>query len=77
MTTMEEITNEQVIIAFSESVREQLMTGEPVVVPGLGAFDVRHKPSEIVVDPNGRRVMIPPRDYVDFRPTVRSESVER
>jgi len=47
-------------------IRDLLIEGHRVVVPGLGTFSVRHVPSKVAPGDDGPDVMLPPRDVVDF-----------
>lgn len=58
---------EEVIDAFIDVLREQLEEGESVEVPSLGTFSVEHRPSEVEVEDDQRR-LAPPRDEVVFEP---------
>jgi nucleoid DNA-binding protein len=49
-------------------VREALVRGETIEVPGLGRFHVHHQPSQIEEQADGQVLMIPPRDEVAFVP---------
>lgn len=65
MTT---ITSDQLKEILADVVREALMHGENVSLPGLGTLSVEHKPSEKVEDEDGQIIMRPPRDEVIFHP---------
>ncbi len=58
--------NEDVAAAVTAAVRDALMEGLPVEVPGLGTFRVRHRPSRVDTRPDGTEEMLPPRDVVEF-----------
>lgn len=59
---------DQVEAVLAQYVQEQLLQGETMHVPGLGAFSVEHRSSEVVQHPDGRSVMKPPADEVVFTP---------
>lgn len=59
--------SEDVRRAFAAALRDRLMHHDPVTVPGLGRFVLRHEPSRVVED-DGRRALLPPADTVDFEP---------
>lgn len=67
---MYNITSDQIAAVLSEIVRERLMEGEVVQVPGLGHFRVEHRPSEVEERPDGQVVMQPPRDVIQFSPSA-------
>ncbi len=53
---------------FVSVIREMLVKGDPVELPGVGVLEVRHSPSEIEDQPNGHTIIHPPRDFVHFEP---------
>lgn len=63
-----EVPIEEVVAALADSLRDALMRGESVQVPGLGTFSVRHHTSKAVQDEQGNLVMTPPRDEIIFTP---------
>ncbi len=54
--------------ALAAVVRDRLIEGERVLLPGFGTFSVQHIPSKIATGDEGQDVMLPPRDVVDFKP---------
>jgi DNA-binding protein HU-beta len=58
---------DDVIKAFVRVVRDELVDGESLHVPGLGTFYVEHQSSEMRDDEEGSG-MLPPRDVVRFDP---------
>ncbi|QXD15362.1 HU family DNA-binding protein [Rhodocaloribacter litoris] len=64
---MPETPMEPVARALADILREALVRGESVHVPGLGTFEVRHQPSQ-VMEEGGLSVVLPPRDVVVFKP---------
>ncbi|WP_456427941.1 HU family DNA-binding protein [Rhodocaloribacter sp.] len=63
---MAQISTEQVANALADIVRDGVLGGRAVVVPGLGSFHLEHFPSRLGEDENGRSVVLPPRDTVVF-----------
>ncbi|MEM1041709.1 MAG: HU family DNA-binding protein [Bacteroidota bacterium] len=63
---MLDTVSEDVLRAFSQAVREQLMNHRDVTVPGLGRFSVAHEPSRVVESEAGQRTLHPPVDAVAF-----------
>jgi DNA-binding protein HU-beta len=61
-------TADDVIQAFVQIVRDELVAGESLHVPGLGTFAVEHRPSETIDPDDGPVRMRPPRDVVTFQP---------
>lgn len=66
MTT--HLLTKHVAKALAEVIREALIRNEAVDVHGLGTFEVTHHPSREEEDPDGRLLLQPPRDVVDFSP---------
>ena len=64
---MESPSADDVIDAFTETVKQQLSAGNAVAVPGLGTFSVEHRPSAVQNEEDVRR-LVPPRDEVVFTP---------
>lgn len=62
------------IKAFKEVLREQILDKNIVEVDGLGIFEVIHKKQHQKKYENGRVVMIPPADVVEFQSKVRSSN---
>ncbi|PSR01588.1 MAG: hypothetical protein BRD47_05735 [Bacteroidetes bacterium QS_8_68_28] len=54
--------------ALSRCVREALERGEPTEVPGLGAFRVEHRSSQMEEPEEGGFSISPPRDEIVFEP---------
>lgn len=54
--------------ALVDHVRDALVDGESVHVPGLGTFHRHHEMSRVREQPDGRIEMQPPRDVVAFAP---------
>ncbi len=63
---MAQISTEQVANALADLVRDGVLEGRTVDVPGLGSFHVEHIPSRLGEDERGRAVVLPPRDTVVF-----------
>ena len=62
------------IKAFKEVLREQILSKNKVEVEGLGIFEVSHRKQHQKKYENGRVVMVPPADVVDFKSKVRSSN---
>jgi nucleoid DNA-binding protein len=62
------------IKAFKEVLREQILDKNIVEVDGLGKFEVVHRKQHQKKYENGRVVMIPPADVVEFQSKVRSSN---
>ncbi|MFB6097893.1 MAG: HU family DNA-binding protein [Salinibacter sp.] len=60
-------SDEEVIDAFTDVLREKMEQGDAVEVPSLGTFSVEHRPSKVEQD-DGNRRLIPPRNVVVFDP---------
>ncbi len=60
--------NDNVIEAIVEYVRSGLSHREPVVLPGLGTFEVVHQPSRVEIRDDGSRIVHPPKDAITFTP---------
>jgi nucleoid DNA-binding protein len=58
--------NDRLLSALAAIVRDRLIEGHQVGVPGLGTFSVRHVPSKVVTADDGESMMFPPRDEVEF-----------
>lgn len=65
---MPDVTSEALTRALVDHLREVLVDGEDVFVPGLGTFHVHHEMSRVREHPDGRIEMQPPRDVVAFAP---------
>lgn len=63
---MLDTVSDDVLRAFSQAVREQLMDHHDVTIPGLGRFAVTHEPSRVVETEDGKRTLHPPVDTVTF-----------
>ena len=60
------VSRETLEAALVALIRDSLIEGGRVDIPGLGTFAVRHIPSRVETDVDGKEVMIPPRDEVHF-----------
>ncbi|MBE2185354.1 MAG: HU family DNA-binding protein [Rhodothermales bacterium] len=56
--------------ALADVLNEALAQGQAVDVPGLGTFRRRHRPGHIA-ERDGRMVMLPPVDAIEFQPLSR------
>ena len=65
------------IKAFKEVLREQILDKNKVDVEGLGMFEVVHRKQHQKKYENGRVVMVPPADVVEFKSNVRSSNENR
>lgn len=63
---MDNILNDDTAQAIAAIVRDALIEGRQMAVPGLGTFRVTHEPSRVSERPDGSDEMIPPRDVVTF-----------
>jgi nucleoid DNA-binding protein len=59
---------EQLLDSLSAVVRDRLIEGHRIALPGVGVLSVRHVPSKIKSGDEGEDYMLPPRDVVDFEP---------
>ena len=64
------LSTEHVAKALAEVIREALIRNEKVDVHGLGTFEVTHHSSREEEAPDGRLLLQPPRDVVDFSPAA-------
>lgn len=65
---METPSPQETAAALAKVVRRKLVRGEPVTLPGLGTFDVRHERSVIEQHASGETILQPPQDRVTFTP---------
>jgi DNA-binding protein HU-beta len=59
---------QEVVETMSRLIRERLLDGKTVHVPGLGTFSVEHRRSRLDPDTEDGAVMRPPKDEVHFEP---------
>lgn len=59
---------DQIESVLADIIRESLTAREPILVPGLGTFDVEHRSSAAVRSESGELRFVPPRDEVVFSP---------
>lgn len=59
------------IKAFKEVIREELTKKNSVDLEGLGTFEVKHYPQHQKRYSNGKVVMMPPADVLEFNSTVK------
>lgn len=62
------------IKAFKDTLREQILNKNEVNVEGLGSFTMAHRKQYQKKDENGKIVMMPPADIVEFKSNVRSSN---
>ncbi|MGD8426890.1 MAG: HU family DNA-binding protein [Balneolaceae bacterium] len=60
--------NKKFLKAFSEIVREQIALKNEVKVEGVGSFQFKHHKQFQKQYRNGRVVMMPPKDTINFVP---------
>lgn len=65
---MDNTVNDETSQAIAAILRDALIEGHHMAVPGLGTFRVKHEPSRVEARPDGSEEMIPPRDVVTFEP---------
>lgn len=65
---MPDVSQDALSRALVDVLRDALLDGEDVEVPGLGTFHVHHEMSRVREHPDGRIEMQPPRDVVAFAP---------
>lgn len=58
--------------ALAQAVKQRLIRGESVTVPGLGTFDVEYQPSQVEDQADGSTAIIPPQNTVVFTPEADS-----
>lgn len=61
-------TPRKVLETMARLVRDKLVDDDVAHVPHLGTFSVERQPSHMETDDEGRSVMIPPRDVIQFEP---------
>lgn len=59
---------------FKEIIREQIAEGNQVNIEGLGKFEKVHEKQEQKKYENGRVVMLPPRDKVEFQSEIKQQN---
>lgn len=62
----------QFIIAFKEVLREQLINKNSVDIDGLGQFTVVHRDQHQKTFDNGRVVLMPPADVLEFKSNIKN-----
>ena len=67
---MQTLPKDQVASVTAELVKEALIQGEAIAIPGLGTFSVEHRSSRIEERSDGQIIMQPPRDEVIFTPDL-------
>ena len=61
----------EMIGAFCQVLTDTLLEGDSVTFPGFGNFEPRKRIERIVVQPsNGKRMLIPPKITITFRPST-------
>jgi nucleoid DNA-binding protein len=63
--------NREFIIAFKDVMREQFVNQNRVELEGLGQFEVVHKEQYQKTFDNGKVVMMPPEDVLEFKSNIR------
>jgi nucleoid DNA-binding protein len=59
------------IHAFKEVLREQFVNKNSVEIEGLGTFEVKHYEQHQKSFDNGKVVMMPPADVVEFKSNIK------
>ncbi len=60
------VSRDQFVSALVAEIRDALIEGHRIQVPGLGVFSVRHIASKMQSSAGGSEVMLPPRDVIEF-----------
>lgn len=60
------------IIAFKEVLREQFLEKNVVEIDGLGQFEVKHREQHQKKYDNGKVVLMPPADVLEFKSNIKS-----
>lgn len=69
--------NIEFIVAFKEVLREQFVNKNSVEIDGLGQFDVKHINQHQKTYDNGKVVMVPPADVLEFKSNIRISDENR
>lgn len=65
------IMNREFLIAFKKVMRDQFVEKNRVEIDGLGFFEVVHHEQYEETFENGRVVMMPPQDVLEFKSNIR------
>ncbi len=60
------------IMAFKEVLREQFIEHNTVEIDGLGQFEVKHREQYQKKFENGKVVLMPPADVVEFKSNIKN-----
>lgn len=60
--------------AFKSVLREQILSQNKIELEGLGNFEIVHKKQHQKKYDNGKIVMMPPADVVEFKSDLRSSN---
>lgn len=63
--------NREFLIAFKDVMREQFANKNRVELEGLGQFEVVHVEQHQETYDNGKVVMMPPKDVLEFKSNIR------
>lgn len=63
--------NREFLIAFKDVMREQFVNKNRVELEGLGQFEVVHNEQHQKTFDNGKVVMMPPEDVLEFKSNIR------
>lgn len=63
--------NREFLIAFKDVMREQFVNKNRVELEGLGQFEVVHIEQHQETFDNGKVVMMPPEDVLEFKSNIR------
>lgn len=70
-TGLEKNTVESLTGALCEVIVDQVNDNNSIVVPSFGVFDARKKMERVVVHPSrGKKILVPPRIILGFRPAL-------
>lgn len=70
-TEMEKSLVENMIAALCEVIVDELGENKSIVIPSFGVFEARKKLERVVVHPStGKKLLVPPRVLLGFRPAV-------
>ncbi len=69
-TGMSQQNTKKMVFTVMDHMLSHITEETPVHVPNFGSFEVKKRLERVIVNPDGRRMLVPPKLVINFRPTT-------
>ncbi len=68
-TGLSQENTKKMVLTVLDHLLSRIAEEEPVHVPNFGSFEMKKRLERVMVNPDGRRMLVPPKLVINFRPT--------